>query len=301
MLLAQIEAFVAVARHGHLGRAAEALFVSQPTVTLRIKGLERTLKDQLFIRSARGMRLTEAGKAFLPHAERALHTLRQGRTAIESVRSGRGGRLVVGATPAVSTYVLPNLLARFTAEHPEIEIVVRTGHSEQVLEMILADQVQLGLMRLIQHPDLAVTRLYEDELVLVVPPGHALCTGRPMPVAALADQRLILFDHTSSYYEVTHALFATAGVRPRSVMELDNIEAAKKMVECRLGIALLPRAAVAREVAAGLLIALPLVDAPPLRRAIVAARRAAEPLSPIVRSFLTMATAHVAGAADGGR
>ncbi|MBI4504127.1 MAG: LysR family transcriptional regulator, partial [Chloroflexi bacterium] len=91
MLLAQIEAFVAVARHGHLGRAAEALFVSQPTVTLRIKGLERTLKDQLFVRSARGMRLTEAGKAFLPHAERALHTLRQGRTAIESVRSGRGG------------------------------------------------------------------------------------------------------------------------------------------------------------------------------------------------------------------
>lgn len=290
MLLAQIEAFVTVARHGHLGRAAEALFVSQPTVTLRIKGLESELKQQLFVRSSRGMQLTEAGKAFLPHAERALQMLRQGRQAIEAVRSGRGGRLIVGATPAVSTYVLPGLLARFTADHPEVEIVVRTGHSEQVLEMVLDDRVQLGLMRLIPHPDLAVTPLYEDELVLVVPPGHVLCTGHPVPVSALANQRLILFDQTSSYYEVTHALFAAAGVRPHSVMELDNIEAAKKMVENRLGVALLPRAAVAREVAADLLIALPLADAPPLRRAIVAVRRAAAEPSPIVQSFLELAT-----------
>lgn len=297
MLLAHIEAFVAVARHGHVGRAAEVLFVSQPTLTLRIKALERELKQQLFVRTTRGMRLTEAGKAFLPHAERALLTLRQGRAAIEAVRTGHGGRLVLGAAPAVSTYTLPGLLARFTAEHPDVELVVRTGHSEQVLEMLLTDQVQLGLLRLIRHPDITVWPLYEDELVLVVPPGHELCTGRPVPVSALPDQRLILFDHTSSYYEVTHALFAAAGVHPHSVMELDNIEAAKKMVECRLGVALLPRAAVAREVAAGLLIALPLADAPPLRRAIVIAqRRDSGPSNPVVRDFLTLASASTASA-----
>src|SRR5919106_1652029 len=105
--LPRTEAFVRVARAGSISRAAEELYVTQPALTARIQALERSLGSELFVRSRHGSRLTEAGRALLPHAERALSALRRGQEAVAEVASGGGGRLTIGAAPAVSTYVLP--------------------------------------------------------------------------------------------------------------------------------------------------------------------------------------------------
>src|SRR5919201_3986851 len=112
MLLNQIAAFVETAERKSVSRAAEALFISQPALTARLKALEADLVAQLFVRTPRGMRLTDAGSAFLPYAVRALATLTDGLVQVHALERGGAGRLVVGAAPEVSTYVLPPLLKR---------------------------------------------------------------------------------------------------------------------------------------------------------------------------------------------
>ncbi|HEY4027191.1 MAG TPA: LysR substrate-binding domain-containing protein [Candidatus Dormibacteraeota bacterium] len=292
MLLAHIEGFLEVARFGSVSRAAEALYVTQPTLTARLHALERELGERLFVRGRQGMRLTDSGRAFLPYAERAVRALRDGRRAIDEVGSATAGQLLLAAAPAVSTYILPEVLERFVAEHPRVEVIVRTGHSEDVLLMVLRDQVQVGLGRALQHPEIAIQPFHEEELVLVVSPDHPFAHTGSTSLAEVGTEQLILFDRTSSYYEITQAAFLAAGVTLRGLMELDNIEAAKKMVERGLGVSLLPRTAVAREVEAGALTPVELLNTAPLRRQIVAMRRRdAGEGSGLVTAFLRLLSA----------
>jgi DNA-binding transcriptional LysR family regulator len=273
MLLGQVEAFLEVARLGNVSRAAEALYVTQPSLTARLKNLEAELGEQLFLRTGRGLKLTEAGRAFLPHAERALRSLREGEAAVTELQRGEAGPLVVGAVPSVSTYVLPRLLRRFLTLAPGVRLAVRTGRSEEVLAMVLAEDVHVGLVRALHHPEVESIPVYEDHLVLVVPPGHRFAGGAGIRLEDLDAEPLILFDRTSSYHELTNALFREAGVLPSTVMELDDIEAAKQMVAHGLGVALLPNIAITGEVAAGTLAEVPVVGRSPVRRQIVAIRR----------------------------
>jgi DNA-binding transcriptional LysR family regulator len=275
-MLPQIEAFLEVARRQNLSRAAEALFVSQPTLTARLQSLESSLGEQLFVRTRRGMRLTEAGETFLPFAEHALAALADGRERLDELRRGVAGRLVLGAPPTVSTYTLPDLLARFSAAYPKVRLAVKTGTSEEILEMVLHDQVQLGIIRSLAHQEIESVPLYTDTLVLIAGPGHRLAgdrTGGQARLADLAGEVLVLFGRSSSYLEFTTATFRQAGVLTGSVLELDNIEAAKKMVERGLGVSFVPASTVATELAAGTLARIELVDAAPVRREIVAVRR----------------------------
>jgi DNA-binding transcriptional LysR family regulator len=291
--LVQVEGFLEVARRGSVSRAAEALFITQPTLTARLHGLERELGTALFLRTPHGMRLTDAGRAWVPFAERALRALVDGRDALEQVITASAGHLMIAAAPAVSTYVLPELLERFVAEHPRVEVSVRTGHSEDVVELVLRDEVQIGLGRAIRHPDLELRPFLTEELVLVCAPDHPFTQRDDVPMAEVAGQKLIMFDRTSSYYEITQGAFLSAGVKPRSLMELDSIESAKKMVERGLGVALLPGSAVAREVEGGTLCVVKMKDAPPMHNTIVAYRRrdAGKPEG-IVAAFLTLLETH---------
>src|ERR1700736_1846222 len=273
MLLVHIEGFLEVARLNSVSRAAETLYVRQPTLTARLHALERELGERLFVRARHGMRLTEAGGAFMPYAERAVRALREGRRAIDELESGSAGQLQVAAAPAVSTYILPAILESFVTAHPRVEVAVRTGHSEDVLRMVLSDQAQVGLGRALRHPEVELQPLYEEELVLVVAPDPPFAHQGRVAMAELSSEQLIMFDRTSSYYEITHADFLAAGVSLRGMMELDNIEAAKKMVERGLGVALLPGTAVSRELAAGAMARVELSDGAPMRRSIVAMRR----------------------------
>jgi DNA-binding transcriptional LysR family regulator len=287
--LVQVEGFLEVARRGSVSRAAEALFITQPTLTARLQGLERELGTPLFLRTPHGMRLTDAGRAWMPFAERALRALVDGRDALEQVMTATAGHLMIAAAPAVSTYVLPDLLERFLAAHPRVEVSVRTGHSEDVVELVLHDEVQVGLGRAIHHPDLELRPFHTEDLVLVCAPDHPFTKRSSVAMAEVAGQKPIMFDRSSSYYGITQAAFLSAGVSLRGSMELDSIEAVKKMVERRLGIALLPGTAVAREIKGKTLCVVKMKDAPPMQNTIVAIRRrdAGEPTG-IVAAFLDL-------------
>jgi len=273
VLLSQIEAFLTVAERRSVSDAATVLFVSQPALTTRIKNFERELGVELFVRTPRGMRLTAEGRAFRTHAQRAVQSLNEGTQLLRELREGHVGELQVGAAPAISTYVLPLVLRRFQAAFPNVHLIVRTGHSEEVLELVLREQVQVGLVRDLPHAAIVSSPLYEDEIVLVVNPGHRFGEQPVIEVTELAGERLILFDRTSSYFVLTSAFFREAGVLPWGVMELDNVDATKKMVEHGLGIAFLPYTAVRSELAAATLQEVGIAGYEPVRRSIVAIRR----------------------------
>jgi DNA-binding transcriptional LysR family regulator len=273
MLISQIEAFVEIARARTVSRAADALFVTQPALTVRLQRLEEALDTKLFVRTPRGMKLTEAGEVFLPYAVKALDSLADGRRMVNSFERGGAGRLGIGAAPAVSTYVLPRILKRFAVAHPRVAVSVRTGHSEEVLDLVLREQVDVGLVRELRHPDIVSTPLYEDRVIFVVEPRHRFAGRGRIQLEEISREQLVLFDRTSSYADLTNAVFRRAGVQPEGVMELDNIDAAKKMVQEGFGVALIPYTAVADELEAGLLRHVEIEDAEPLRRQIVAVRR----------------------------
>ena len=286
MLLAQIEGFVEIARQGNMRRAAMALSISQPALTSRLQGLEQQVGAPLFRRTHTGMVLTSAGRAFLPHADRALESVRSGVSLVRELGDGVVGELALAVAPAVSAYVLPDVLVRFTERHPGVRLLVRTGHSEEIIDLVVRGEVDLGIVRQIRDSRVRSHPLYEDELVLVVRPDHSFARTGRVDVAEIAHVQLILFDRTSSYYDVTNALFRKAGVLPRGVTEVDNIEAAKRMVERGLGVALLPGTAVADTLTAGTLTEIELVGAEAIRRRIVAVERLGpRPQSPFVATL----------------
>lgn len=289
LLYRQMECFLAVARLGNVSRAAEEMFLTQPTLTARLKGLEEEVGDQLFVRTSRGMRLTDAGREFVLYAERSVGSLEDGKRRLAEMRGAAGGRLALGSSPAVGTYALPGLLERFVAAYPGVTVSVRTGHSEEILEMVLKEEVQLGLTRAMSHPEVESLTLYDDELVLVVDPGHRFTAKGAVGLEEIGQETLILFDKNSSYTEQTQALLRNAGLRELRTMEVDNIEAAKRMVEHRLGVAFLPRTAIVRSVSSGNLVLVDVEEKPALSRPIAALKRRDVPTTGPVAAFLEVA------------
>jgi DNA-binding transcriptional LysR family regulator len=266
MDLGQIEAFVQVSAHNSFSRAAEVLQLTQPSITARIQSLERELREELFERGGRGVRLTDSGHAFLPYAERILQTVAEGRDIIDEVRNVELGSLYLGSALTISTYVLPHILHTFRSHHSGVDVSIHTGRSEQVLAMLQADEVQVGLVRSLSHQDIETVHLYDDEIVLIVNPEHPFAARRAAAVEEVASESIVLFDRGSSYFGLTHGFFRQAGVVPNIGMELDSLEATKRMVEEGLGIALVPLVTIEREMEAGRLVKIEMVDAPPLKR-----------------------------------
>ena len=284
----RLEAFAAIAQHGSFTRGATALQLTQPTVTHRIAQLERQLGVKLFERygRGRGVELTDAGRALLPAAQRALQASREAAEAIAALRYGGTGSLAIATAPTIGTYVLPDLLQRFSGEHPGVEVAIRTGRSEEVQDMVLNDDVQIGFERELEHPEIMSTRLYEDGIELMASPRHPLARRRRASVLELARESVIFYDVGSSYHLMSQAVFRNTTISPRHTLDVDSLEMAKHLVMRGLGLAFLPRVAVERELAAGELVAVQIEGAEPIRRPIAVIYRRGRTLSDWAKAFL---------------
>ncbi len=277
MLLGHLNAFLEVARLGTVRGASAVLHVGQPALSARIGALEAEIGVQLFERRARGMVLTAAGRALLPHVERAIASIETGIGHARHVDGDAEHQIVLGAAPAVSAYVLPELVARLRVARPGLRVLVRTGHSEEIVELIAAGDVGLGLIRDLRDRRIVAWPIYEEELVLVVRADHPFAYEGRVDVGRLRESVLILFDRTSTYYDTTASLFRSAGVAPAGTMEVDNIETAKRMTSRGLGISFLPTTAIADAVSEGSFVAVQVVGLPTVRRRVIAAQRAGAP------------------------
>jgi DNA-binding transcriptional LysR family regulator len=289
--LAQLEAFIQVAHHRSFSRAADALFLTQPSVTARIQSLEREIGERLFERTGRSVTLTDAGHAFMPHAQRALTAVQEGTDAIDAVRHGEVGSIRIGASSSIATYVLPGLFRRFRETRPRVHIHLSAGTTEDIIERLIAGEVHLVISRLAQHPEIESLHLYNDDLVLVVPPDHPFSSKPNVSMAEAGRQPFLFFERSSSYHSLIYSMFLRAGVVPESVMELDSMETTKHMIEAGLGIAILPLISVQTELESGALVSVDIRDMEqPAQREVGVHVLRNRILAPPIRDFLRLLT-----------
>ena len=253
--MGQLEAFVEAQRRGSITRAAEALELTQPTLTARLRGLERELGTPLLVRGRRGVTLTPAGRRFLPRALAALEAVRRGVAETRSAREARGGFLTLGLASDLALYLAPAALARFARTHPDVEVTVRSGRSRAVAEALRADEIEIALVsQLVVLPELASRPLFTDDVPVVVSRCHAFARRSRVSMDDLALSGLVIRDPAAYLHTLTLAFFAQAGTAPRILMELDNTEACKRVVLAGFGAALLPEMAIRDELRRGELV-----------------------------------------------
>ncbi len=286
MELNQIETFLAVATFGGFHRAAEALRISQPAVSARIKALEQSLRVKLFTRSRSGLTVSEAGRIFKSHAEEILRTASVARQSVQELQTTAAGPLQIAAGLSICVYFLPDVLKRFNKTYPSLTINLRSGHSKEVLDMVLSGQAEIGLARSLNHPEIETLSLRDDPLLLVAHPNHSPKGIRKARLEEVANWPLIFYERGSSDWTLTHSLFRRAGLLPNVALEVDTIETAKRMVERELGMAFLPQLAVVNEIRAGKLCTLQIPDEGTLRRSLDAIHPRHRPLRPEALAFL---------------
>ena len=263
MELSQVIVFLEAVERGSFRRAAEALFLTQPSVSTRIQRLEAELGVPLFHRTSRGVRLTDMGQIFFPFAQRAMESLRQGTEVLESTRHTNAGILNMATARVIGTYVLPSILWEFQQRYPETNLHIKVGQSSEVLQMVLDEEVQIGLARYMQHPDVDAIHLYDEEAVLVAHPENQFALSGTTNMHEVAQQPLILYDPGnpgSSYSTFINESFRNAGITPKVEMNLDSVEAVKNMVELGLGISFLPRSGLRKNLENGTLVIIPLTE-----------------------------------------
>ena len=268
MEILQLETFLAVATYGGFHRAAEALRISQPAVSARIGTLEELLGARLFQRERGKFSLSLAGKALRPHAEQVLRQVAIARQAVHELHPISGGALPIAASLSICTYLLPEVLKKYHETHPKVMVSVRSGNSAQVLKMVLDGEVDLGLARSLNHPEVETIHLRDDPLILVGHPALPAISRKKLTLEDLESMPLISYDRGSSDWTLMNGLFRKEGLLPNIVLEVETIEACKRMVLRKLGLAFLPQIAVVEELRKGKLCPLEITGAEPLRRSL---------------------------------
>lgn len=239
MELSQLQTFLVIAREGQMTRAASVLHLTQPALSAQLSKLEEELGGPLFDRTPRGMTLTHAGEVFKPFAEEALGRLKDGERALRELRGLEAGNLAVGGGATATTYLLPPVLAQFHEAHPGLQLFVREQASSGVIDAVISGELDLGIVTLgsgERPPEpLTMARWVEDELVLVVPPGHSFEGRETYEWKDLNNLPLVLFEAGSAVRMLIDTRLQAEGTRPEIVMELRSIETIKQMVAQGIG------------------------------------------------------------------
>jgi DNA-binding transcriptional LysR family regulator len=283
--VAHLRTLQAIAQHGSFSRAAQALNLTQPAVSMQVRHLERVLGLPLLERVGKRAFPTRAGEVLLTHADRALRELEAGVERVQALRGVVAGRVRLGTSASISIYLLPPALRRFRTRYPETEVVVVTGNAAEITRAVVANTLDVGIVSLpVRDRELVVTPFFRDELVAIAPPEPAWGRTGALAAPALAAHPLILFEAGATLRRVIDGWFHRAGVAPRSPMELGNTEAIKKLVEAGLGLSVTSWFSVKTEVRARTLRAIRLT--PPLERQIGLVRRRDKPRTPALDAFV---------------
>jgi LysR family transcriptional activator of glutamate synthase operon len=250
MEMSQLRTFRAVAESLNFTRASERLNLTQSAVSHQIKALEEELGEPLFIRAKRGVKLSHAGKIALEYVERILDDTETLRETISGRERSQVGRVRVAAATQAFVHLFAPLFESFMDSHPGIDLAFRTTVStEHTVADILNGAADVGFASLaVYSPNLQVTKLFEDELVLIVSKDHKLAKKRSATVTEIQKEKLILFERGASIRRATDQFFDQIGVRPDLALESNDTFFIKRMVERGLGVSLLPPWAVRDEV-----------------------------------------------------
>jgi DNA-binding transcriptional LysR family regulator len=249
MELHQLRYFVTVVRDGTFTKAAERLYITQPSLSEQIRKLETELGSPLFQRLGRRLALTSAGESLLPHAEKVMFELEQARARVQEVRGLRRGRLSIGVLPSVSARLLPKFLAEFRHQHPGVEVSLREENDSVEFEQMVHEGVlDLAIVRLpVRRNDLEVEFLVREPLVMVVPPGHRLGDKRSVALAELANESFVTMKPGHGLRECLQKYCRQAGFDPHIVFEAGHLGSVIGLVLAGVGITVVPRMAAGLE------------------------------------------------------
>ncbi|WP_447975354.1 LysR family transcriptional regulator [Nitrospira sp. Kam-Ns4a] len=263
MELRHLRYFLAVASHQSFTRAAEALHVSQPSLSVQIAALEDELGAPLFDRLGRKVALTQAGEILHAHAERLLREVDHATEAIHELTNGARGRLQVGALSTVNSYLIPPLVSRFRRRFPGVHLQIHALPSADIVSAVLASRLDLGLCLLpVPQEHVVVSRLFQERLVLVAPAQVRLLRNR-MRMRELAQLPLVLMPADYCLRKMIEAECAAAGVRPQVSVEMTSPDGILEAIRHGAGFTILPELYVRPRLQEAALRAIPLYDPVP--------------------------------------
>jgi len=287
----QLETFFEVARHASFSRAAEKRFRTQPAISSQIRGLEEEVGAKLFDRSGGKVSLTAAGKMFLKYVEDTLDARKAMLVAIAEMERVPRGEIIVGANEGTCLHILPYVFADFKTQYPDVSVNIKRADYAKILESVIDNSVDFGVVSLpVTDNRLTVALIHRDELVIIVPPHHALGKMKSASIADLAKFPLVVpkAGHTRDLIE---EMFHERRLKPNFSMELDSSELLKRFVAAGVGIGFIPRSHVEEDVRAKVLTAIALTDLQ-VRRDLALVFRKDKALSRAALAFIDIAVKH---------
>ncbi|MFC5449339.1 LysR family transcriptional regulator [Paenibacillus aestuarii] len=260
MNIENIEAFVYVFHYGSFNKAAEVLFLSQPSVTARIQSLERELDCKLFDRMGKQVQLTEKGRQFFPYAQQLLQIFRKGKQHIQRERTIQS-ELRIGCTASAANYMIPELLPKLKNEYPGLQIKLTTAITDDIVNKVLNRELDIGFVRHVSHPNLQSVKYYVDPIRLYTHSDHPLAGSATISADQLAEESFVFFECGSLDWMRIHWVFQNLNMPPAIEIHTDNAETAKKLVLNRAGICFLPGLCVRKEVSDGILTPIDVTEA----------------------------------------
>jgi DNA-binding transcriptional LysR family regulator len=241
--LTRLRYFVAVAQELHFGRAARRLGISQPPLSLHIKALEQQIGVELFTRANRKVFLTAPGRILHQQAARLLDHARRVDQVMRGVGVGEFGELFIGCVPSVIYDVLPSILIRFRAQHPQVHLVLKEAHTMDVMDEVGDGRLDAGIVwGNFSDPSIGTQLIRREQFSAVIPIGHPLSRKKVVSLRDLSQEPLILPPRKSSPYHYDHILaaFGNQGLSPRIEYEIPAVLSQIGFVASGFGIAISP-------------------------------------------------------------
>jgi len=281
--LNQLRCFIAVAEELHFGRAAMRLNMTQPPLSRQIQVLEHIVEAPLLERTSRAVRLTPAGRSFLPEAKRILKLADGAARVARRIALGMTGSLKIGFTAAAAYGFLPDLIAVCRSRLPDVDLSLKEMVSGEQLEALSTGLLDVGLLRPpVARPELAVRRVVAEPLLAAVPSAHPLAQAETVSLKDLDGEAFIMYSPYESRYfhDLLAAQFSHANVLPRYVQHLSQIHSILALVRAGLGVSIVPAAAANLAMAGVVLRSLNLRDPAPVELVMVWRRDSDNPLTP---------------------
>ncbi len=288
MNLNQLRVFIAIADTGSITRASRRLKVSQPAVSKQLTELEHALGTTLFDRVARGVRLTESGRVLEGHARRIFAAETAAEDELAELVGLTRGRLSIGASTTIGSYLIPTVFGRFRREHPSVKLDLEIGNTATIQTALLENRLDLGLTEgFVASDSLAVEQIASDEMVLIVAPQHPLRTRPSVSARALLSEAFIMRERGSGTRDVIEAALAQLDIEIDPVMALGSTEAVKNAVAAGLGVAMVSRLTVELELSTGRLCAVEVSDLR-IQRELHLLRLKRKRQSPAIEAFVAL-------------
>jgi len=286
MNLRDLSYLVALAEYRHFGRAAEASFVSQPTLSTQIRKLEDELGVALVERTPRKVLLTETGREIARRARAVLSQVDEIKSIAQRTRDPESGTIRLGIFPTLGPYLLPHVIPRLRERFPRLELLLREEKTEQVLHMLREGTLDAGILALPVHDDSLHTEfLFEEPFVLAVPSGHELAGRRSLHMDDLSQQNLLLLEDGHCLRDQALEVCHLAGAGERTGFRATSLETLRQMVSANVGITLLPALAVKPPIAQSPNVALIEFEAPAPSRRIAMLWRKSSAMTPFFEAL----------------